>query len=236
MLQPIWPLWVVSFICHSIVLYAAAPPPSPGGLVKPCALNCLAVGFNFYTERAPQVVDGTRCYPDSLDMCVNGECKVTMTTIWICRYILNGECKVTMVIWTDNMDVFREYKVTMATMWSLSWTTPATNDHLSFPTTCLWTEQIPISPWTTTTVLTQGYKIYSIIEYFMSWMQSAVYPYHNSFVRVIYRYIFNVYFVLHIIKCFPVNVNLHSLIVTPVAWKVCIKISFDQYKHNVWSL
>uniref|UniRef100_A0A3B4ZI74 ADAMTS/ADAMTS-like cysteine-rich domain-containing protein n=1 Tax=Stegastes partitus TaxID=144197 RepID=A0A3B4ZI74_9TELE len=43
--------------------------------VKPCALNCLAEGYNFYTERSPAVVDGTRCQADSLDICINGECK-----------------------------------------------------------------------------------------------------------------------------------------------------------------
>lgn len=48
---------------------------SPGG-VKPCSLNCLAEGYNFYTERAPAVVDGTPCRDDSLDVCVTGECKV----------------------------------------------------------------------------------------------------------------------------------------------------------------
>lgn len=46
------------------------------GGVKPCSLNCLAEGYNFYTERAPAVVDGTPCRDDSLDVCVNGECKV----------------------------------------------------------------------------------------------------------------------------------------------------------------
>ncbi|MEQ2294853.1 A disintegrin and metalloproteinase with thrombospondin motifs 6, partial [Ameca splendens] len=43
--------------------------------VKPCSLNCLAEGYNFYTERAPAVVDGTLCRDDSVDVCVNGECK-----------------------------------------------------------------------------------------------------------------------------------------------------------------
>lgn len=47
----------------------------PGG-VKPCALNCLAEGYNFYTERSPAVIDGTQCNADSLDICINGECKV----------------------------------------------------------------------------------------------------------------------------------------------------------------
>ncbi|XP_041086125.1 A disintegrin and metalloproteinase with thrombospondin motifs 10 [Polyodon spathula] len=49
--------------------------PYRGGGVKSCSLNCLAEGFNFYTERAPAVVDGTPCRDDSLDVCVNGECK-----------------------------------------------------------------------------------------------------------------------------------------------------------------
>ncbi|XP_077866750.1 A disintegrin and metalloproteinase with thrombospondin motifs 6 [Saccoglossus kowalevskii] len=48
--------------------------PYTGTKVKECALNCLAVGYNFYTERAPQVVDGTLCNKDSLDICINGQC------------------------------------------------------------------------------------------------------------------------------------------------------------------
>ncbi|XP_048353725.1 A disintegrin and metalloproteinase with thrombospondin motifs 10-like [Sphaerodactylus townsendi] len=46
-----------------------------GGGVKSCSLNCLAEGFNFYTERAAAVVDGTPCRQDSNDICVSGECK-----------------------------------------------------------------------------------------------------------------------------------------------------------------
>ncbi|KAB0346831.1 hypothetical protein FD754_011688, partial [Muntiacus muntjak] len=49
--------------------------PYTGGGVKPCALNCLAEGYNFYTERSPAVIDGTQCNADSLDICINGECK-----------------------------------------------------------------------------------------------------------------------------------------------------------------
>uniref|UniRef100_A0A8C6NQN4 ADAM metallopeptidase with thrombospondin type 1 motif 6 n=1 Tax=Nothobranchius furzeri TaxID=105023 RepID=A0A8C6NQN4_NOTFU len=49
--------------------------PYTGGGVKPCALNCLAEGYNFYTERSPAVIDGTQCQADSLDICINGECK-----------------------------------------------------------------------------------------------------------------------------------------------------------------
>uniref|UniRef100_A0A8C0LCQ3 A disintegrin and metalloproteinase with thrombospondin motifs 10 n=1 Tax=Canis lupus dingo TaxID=286419 RepID=A0A8C0LCQ3_CANLU len=46
-----------------------------GGGVKACSLTCLAEGFNFYTERAAAVVDGTPCRPDTVDICVSGECK-----------------------------------------------------------------------------------------------------------------------------------------------------------------
>ena len=44
---------------------------------KPCALNCMAIGFNFYTERANKVIDGTPCFPDRPNMCINGECHVS---------------------------------------------------------------------------------------------------------------------------------------------------------------
>jgi len=47
------------------------------GQPRPCALNCMAVGYNFYTERAAKVIDGTPCYPDSPDICINGECRVS---------------------------------------------------------------------------------------------------------------------------------------------------------------
>lgn len=50
----------------------------PGG-VKACSLTCLAEGFNFYTERAAAVVDGTPCRLDTVDICVSGECKVEGT-------------------------------------------------------------------------------------------------------------------------------------------------------------
>lgn len=53
--------------------------------LKPCALNCMAVGHHFYTERAPKVVDGTRCYPNSLDMCIDGLCMVSLLI-----YFLSG--------------------------------------------------------------------------------------------------------------------------------------------------
>lgn len=48
--------------------------PFSGAHDKPCALNCIADGFNFYTEQARKVIDGTKCYPDKMDMCINGKC------------------------------------------------------------------------------------------------------------------------------------------------------------------
>ncbi|XP_075885679.1 A disintegrin and metalloproteinase with thrombospondin motifs 6 isoform X3 [Nelusetta ayraudi] len=63
-------------------------PYTGAGGVKPCALNCLAEGYNFYTERSPAVIDGTRCQADSLDICINGECKHVG-----CDNILNSDAK-----------------------------------------------------------------------------------------------------------------------------------------------
>ncbi|XP_076815322.1 A disintegrin and metalloproteinase with thrombospondin motifs 6-like isoform X1 [Clavelina lepadiformis] len=54
--------------------YNWVPYVGEGRQVKPCALNCLAQGYNFYTERASAVIDGTRCFADSLDICIKGEC------------------------------------------------------------------------------------------------------------------------------------------------------------------
>ncbi|XP_061197247.1 A disintegrin and metalloproteinase with thrombospondin motifs 6-like [Saccostrea echinata] len=48
--------------------------PFSGAHDMPCALHCIADGFNFYTEQARKVIDGTRCYPDKMDMCINGKC------------------------------------------------------------------------------------------------------------------------------------------------------------------
>ncbi|XP_069126594.1 A disintegrin and metalloproteinase with thrombospondin motifs 6-like [Argopecten irradians] len=48
--------------------------PFSGAHNRPCALNCIAEGYNFYTERARKVIDGTKCYPDKMDLCINGRC------------------------------------------------------------------------------------------------------------------------------------------------------------------
>lgn len=70
--QPAHPRWVWGL---AFGLMGLCPP----GGVKACSLTCLAEGFNFYTERAAAVVDGTPCRPDTVDICVSGECKVEGT-------------------------------------------------------------------------------------------------------------------------------------------------------------
>lgn len=54
--------------------------PSSPSLLAPaapnaCDLNCLAVGHNFYYTFG-RVLDGTRCGPDSPELCVGGRCLV----------------------------------------------------------------------------------------------------------------------------------------------------------------
>ncbi|XP_013413578.1 ADAMTS-like protein 3 isoform X2 [Lingula anatina] len=41
----------------------------------PCSLRCKPKGHDFGVMLAPKVLDGTRCNPTSLDMCINGECR-----------------------------------------------------------------------------------------------------------------------------------------------------------------
>lgn len=43
---------------------------------NPCALKCKAKGLGLMVELAPKVLDGTRCYTESLDMCISGVCQV----------------------------------------------------------------------------------------------------------------------------------------------------------------
>ncbi|KAG8516403.1 ADAMTS-like protein 3 [Galemys pyrenaicus] len=42
---------------------------------RPCALRCYARGLGLVAELAPKVLDGTRCRPGSLDMCISGVCQ-----------------------------------------------------------------------------------------------------------------------------------------------------------------
>ncbi|XP_051934232.1 ADAMTS-like protein 1 isoform X1 [Hippocampus zosterae] len=43
---------------------------------NPCALKCKAKGSGLLVELAPKVLDGTRCYTESLDMCISGMCQI----------------------------------------------------------------------------------------------------------------------------------------------------------------
>uniref|UniRef100_A0A4W6EH90 ADAMTS like 1 n=1 Tax=Lates calcarifer TaxID=8187 RepID=A0A4W6EH90_LATCA len=43
---------------------------------NPCALKCKANGSGLVVELAPKVLDGTRCYTESLDMCISGVCQI----------------------------------------------------------------------------------------------------------------------------------------------------------------
>uniref|UniRef100_S4R4M5 ADAMTS-like 3 n=1 Tax=Petromyzon marinus TaxID=7757 RepID=S4R4M5_PETMA len=45
------------------------------GAEKPCALYCVARGTSLVEELSPKVLDGTRCAPGSLDMCISGICQ-----------------------------------------------------------------------------------------------------------------------------------------------------------------
>lgn len=44
---------------------------------NPCALKCQAKATGQVVELAPKVLDGTRCYTESLDMCISGACQVS---------------------------------------------------------------------------------------------------------------------------------------------------------------
>ncbi|XP_024144091.1 ADAMTS-like protein 1 isoform X1 [Oryzias melastigma] len=43
---------------------------------NPCSLKCRAKASGHMVELAPKVLDGTRCYTESLDMCISGVCQI----------------------------------------------------------------------------------------------------------------------------------------------------------------
>uniref|UniRef100_A0A4W3HMK2 ADAMTS like 1 n=1 Tax=Callorhinchus milii TaxID=7868 RepID=A0A4W3HMK2_CALMI len=49
---------------------------------KPCALKCQAKGTTLVVELAPKVLDGTRCYTETLHMCISGNCRVSSSAIY----------------------------------------------------------------------------------------------------------------------------------------------------------
>lgn len=44
-----------------------------------CELNCMPPGERFYFRHKKQVIDGTPCDDEKLDICVNGRCLVSFT-------------------------------------------------------------------------------------------------------------------------------------------------------------
>ncbi|XP_058024805.1 ADAMTS-like protein 1 isoform X2 [Ahaetulla prasina] len=50
--------------------------PIPNDPDNPCSLRCQAKETNLIVELAPKVLDGTRCYTESLDMCISGLCQI----------------------------------------------------------------------------------------------------------------------------------------------------------------
>ncbi|KAM9424342.1 ADAMTS-like protein 1 [Pholidichthys leucotaenia] len=55
---------------------------------NPCALKCKAQGSGLMVELAPKVLDGTRCYTESLDMCISGVCQIVG-----CDHVLGSAAK-----------------------------------------------------------------------------------------------------------------------------------------------
>uniref|UniRef100_A0A3B5AIT3 ADAMTS like 1 n=1 Tax=Stegastes partitus TaxID=144197 RepID=A0A3B5AIT3_9TELE len=53
---------------------------------NPCTLKCKAKGSGLVVELAPKVLDGTRCYTESLDMCISGVCQVGESVIELHRF------------------------------------------------------------------------------------------------------------------------------------------------------
>lgn len=58
---------------HGGILYNWVP--FLGAPSQHCQLNCMPKGETFYYTQADMVVDGTRCRPESLDICVAGVCQ-----------------------------------------------------------------------------------------------------------------------------------------------------------------
>ena len=68
--------------------YYSWVPFTKGKQTSPCALACKPEGRQWYSELAPQVIDGTRCHDDgeSTDVCIRGKCHVSFTLIRLPLY------------------------------------------------------------------------------------------------------------------------------------------------------
>lgn len=61
---------------------------------NPCSLKCRAKASGHMVELAPKVLDGTRCYTESLDMCISGVCQVGQSALdhfcfWSARTLIS---------------------------------------------------------------------------------------------------------------------------------------------------
>ncbi|XP_066141086.1 papilin isoform X3 [Euwallacea fornicatus] len=59
-----------------------------------CELNCMPKGQRFYYRHAVQVVDGTRCNDENLDVCVNGQCQPVGCDMMLGSSLKEDECRI----------------------------------------------------------------------------------------------------------------------------------------------
>ncbi|XP_017784218.1 PREDICTED: papilin isoform X2 [Nicrophorus vespilloides] len=61
---------------------------------NPCELNCMPRGEKFYYRHRTQVVDGTRCNEDSMDVCVAGKCEAVGCDMMLGSNTKEDNCRV----------------------------------------------------------------------------------------------------------------------------------------------
>ncbi|XP_022911513.1 papilin isoform X2 [Onthophagus taurus] len=61
---------------------------------QPCELNCMPRGERFYYRHKLQVIDGTRCNDESLDVCVDGECQPVGCDMMLGSSAKEDKCRV----------------------------------------------------------------------------------------------------------------------------------------------
>lgn len=76
---------------------------------NPCSLKCQAKGTALVVELAPKVLDGTRCYTESLDMCISGLCQVSAG--FFSFYFSRGFCvsSFCVVLLSESVVLFLEF-------------------------------------------------------------------------------------------------------------------------------
>ncbi|KRT86056.1 hypothetical protein AMK59_2573, partial [Oryctes borbonicus] len=61
---------------------------------QPCELNCMPRGERFYYRHKLQVVDGTKCHDESLDVCVAGKCQPVGCDMMLGSDAREDQCRV----------------------------------------------------------------------------------------------------------------------------------------------